>query len=77
MQVDLSYGKSTYPLRLRDEWDVTVVRKPPMPILTDPARAVEAALTSPVGSFSLMQEARPTRSACILICDITRPVPNG
>jgi len=77
MQVDLSYGKSTHPLRLRDEWDVTVIRKPPMPILTDPARAVEAALTSPVGSFSLMQEARPTRSACILICDITRPVPNG
>jgi nickel-dependent lactate racemase len=77
MQVDLSYGKSSYPLLLRDEWTVTVIRKPPMPVLPDPAHAVEAALSAPVGSFSLMQEARRARTACILICDITRPVPNG
>jgi nickel-dependent lactate racemase len=32
--------------------------------------------TLPVGSRTLGQEARGSRSACILICDITRPVPN-
>jgi nickel-dependent lactate racemase len=47
-----------------------------MPILSDPARAFEAALASPVGSFEVCRK-RPRRSACILICDITCPVPNG
>ena len=77
MQVELSYGKGTYPLQLHDDWAVTVIRKPPMPVLSDPTGAVEAALRAPVGCQGLMQEARRARSACILICDITRPVPNG
>ena len=77
MRVELSYGKSTVPLELPEHWSVSVIRKPPMPVLADPAAAMQAALAAPSGSGTLMQEAGRARSACILICDITRPVPNG
>jgi nickel-dependent lactate racemase len=77
MRVELSYGRGTYPVELRDDWAVTVIRKPAMPVLPDAGAAVDAALATPVGARSLADEARDARSACILICDITRPVPNG
>jgi lactate racemase len=77
MQLDLSYGRDPYPLELRDDWDVTVIRKPAMPLEPDPAGAVRKALSEPVGAGPLALEARGLKSACILICDITRPVPNG
>ena len=48
-----------------------------MPVLADPRAAVEHALSAPVDSLPLRELARGKRSACILICDITRPVPNG
>ena len=34
-------------------------------------------MIKPVGSASLTEAARGRKNACILICDITRPVPNG
>jgi nickel-dependent lactate racemase len=77
MKVDLSYGRSTLPLELPDGLEVTVIRKPAMPALPEPRAAVEAALARPVGAAPLADEARGKRSACILVCDITRPVPNG
>ena len=77
MRVELNYGRGTLPVDLPDDWDVTMVGKPPMPIAADAPGAVRAALSNPIGSRSLADEAKGARSACILICDITRPVPNG
>jgi nickel-dependent lactate racemase len=77
MRVELSYGKSFLPLDLDERWQVSVIRKPPMPVETDAPGAVRAALSRPVQARPLAQEARGARSACVLICDITRPVPNG
>ncbi|MGP1678459.1 MAG: nickel-dependent lactate racemase [Burkholderiales bacterium] len=77
MHIDLRYGKGTFRLELDPGWDVTVIRKPEMPLLADPAGAVRAALAAPVGARPLAEEARGAKSACILVCDITRPVPNG
>lgn len=77
MRIELNYGKGTLPLELPDDWNVDVIRKPDMPLLADPAEAVHQALARPVGSAPLAAEARGRRSACVLICDITRPVPNG
>ncbi|HTO44804.1 MAG TPA: nickel-dependent lactate racemase [Burkholderiales bacterium] len=77
MRVELSYGKGGLALELPDAVNATVIRKPPMPILSDPIDSVQAALDRPAGSRPLVEEARDVRSACILICDITRPVPNG
>src|ERR1700740_704794 len=76
MQVELNYGRRTLPVELPDELEVTVVRKPPMPVLHDPATAIRKALDEAIGSASLGQLARHARNATIAICDITRPVPN-
>jgi len=62
---------------LPDDHEVLVVQKRPMPILDDPAGALREALQKPVGCPGLDALARGKKSACILICDITRPVPNG
>lgn len=77
MRIDLNYGKGHLPVDLDDGWDVSVIRKPEMPVQANPSAAVETALADPVGSASLVEEAKGKTSACILICDITRPVPNG
>jgi nickel-dependent lactate racemase len=77
MHVELSYGKGTLPIDLPDTLGITVIRKPVMPVHADPAASVATALNEPIGARPLREEARGARSACILICDITRPVPNG
>ena len=77
MQVTMHYGKTGFPLDLFDDWDVTVIRKKPMPILHDPLTALKETFEHPTDAKSLSELARGHRNACILICDITRPVPNG
>jgi lactate racemase len=76
MQVELPYGRSKLCLELPDGLQITVVCKPPMPVLPAPLAAVRKALQEPVGAKSLAHLARAARSAAIAICDITRPVPN-
>src|SRR5262249_17136224 len=44
--------------------------------LDDPDGAIAAALARPIGTPPLAELARGKKTACILICDITRPVPN-
>lgn len=77
MRIALNYGKEGLALELPDDLDVHVIRKPEMPVLPDPAAAIRDALAAPVGSAPLAELARGRKTACILICDITRPVPNG
>jgi nickel-dependent lactate racemase len=77
MDVDLSYGRGSLTVRLPDACQPTIIRKPAMPVIAQPIEAVKAALAAPVGAAPLAELARGKRSACILICDITRPVPNG
>ena len=77
MRVDMYYGKGTLPVELAEDWDVTVIRKPDMPVIPDARAVLEAAFDKPVGVSPLDVLARDAKSACILICDITRPVPNG
>ncbi len=77
MRIVMRYGKEGFPLDLPDDIDVTVIRKKAMPVLADPRESLEIAFSKPVGCKPLREEAKHCRSACILICDITRPVPNG
>jgi nickel-dependent lactate racemase len=77
MRIELNYGRGTLPVELPDDLDVTVIRKPEMPVLADPAAAIGAALADPTGAPPLLERARGARSACVLVCDVTRPVPNG
>lgn len=76
-RVELAFGRGRLTLTLPEGCEPTVVRQQPLPPLADPAAAVREALAHPVGSAPLAELARGRRSACILICDITRPVPNG
>jgi len=75
--IELLYGRGTLALAPPPGCVPTVIAKREMPALADPAGAVARALGEPVGSAPLRELARGRRSACILICDITRPVPNG
>jgi lactate racemase len=77
MKIDLLYGRRGLSVSLPDDLQVQVIRKHPMPLLSDPAGAVRQALEKPVGCPSIQELAQGKRNACILICDITRPVPNG
>ena len=76
MKVDLLYGKSVLTVSCPAKVEVTVVRKPLMPTLDNPGIAVSNALAQSVGCDSLQHLTADSRSACILICDVTRPVPN-
>lgn len=71
MKIPLLYGKRTLDVVLPDTLDVTVIRKPNMPLVADPRGAIEDCLVN------VAEYARGSRSACVLVCDITRPVPNG
>ena len=74
--VALRYGKGEIELAIPGTAEVTLIRKPRMTPVAEPSSAVARALDQPLGSPSLGQLARGAGSACIAICDITRPVPN-
>lgn len=75
--IHLLYGRGTIRVSPPAGCVPTVIQKRAMPVLAEPRAAVERALAEPVGTAPLRELARGKRSACILICDITRPVPNG
>ncbi len=76
-RIGLAYGRGELEFVAPEGADVTIVRKHPLPKLADPGAAIAAAFEAPVGSPPLAELARGKTSASILICDITRPVPNG
>jgi nickel-dependent lactate racemase len=48
----------------------------PVPPLADPQGAIEEALDNPAGTPPIRELAKGKESACIVVCDKTRPVPN-
>ena len=77
MHFRLEYGRTGLSVELPDRNVVKCLRYQAAEPLADPTAAVEAALRRPTGSAPLAELARGRRSACIAICDITRPVPNA
>ena len=75
-QVGLSFGRGHLQVAVPDGARATVIRKHALPKLADGVAAVRKAFAAPVGSAPLRELAQGRHSACILICDITRPVPN-
>ena len=75
-KIEIAFGRSHVPLNLPPNALPHVIRKAALPKLPDPHLAVRQALESPVGAPPLSELAQGKQSACILICDITRPVPN-
>jgi nickel-dependent lactate racemase len=76
MRITLDYGKTGLEVEVPDRNLVGPLGLRPVQPLTDPQLALVEALAHPIGSAPLSQLARGRKSACILICDITRPVPN-
>jgi nickel-dependent lactate racemase len=76
-RIELNYGRGRLPVALPDGIDLCVIKKRQMPVLPDPHAAIREALAEPTGALPLAELAKGKKSACILICDITRPVPNG
>jgi nickel-dependent lactate racemase len=74
--VGMLYGREGIRVRMPTGVVPTLIGKRPLPVYPDPRAAVEEALSHPVGCAPFEQLARGKRTACILICDITRPVPN-
>jgi nickel-dependent lactate racemase len=74
--LSIAYGRGFIPLALPKGAEATVIRKAVLPKIADQHGAVMDALARPIGCPPLAELARGKQSACILICDITRPVPN-
>lgn len=76
-KIEIPFGRNYLNIAVPPGCVPHVLRKEPMPILPDPERAVEQALLDPVACPSIKVLAKNNPSVCIVICDITRPVPNG
>ena len=75
-QVQMLYGRAGMKIDLPPGARPTVIAKRPLPRHDNPQAAIEHALAEPVGARPFDELVRGRKSACILICDITRPVPN-
>ena len=75
--VSIRYGKGELHIRLPKGCEPTIIRKPAMPVLEDPLAAIHDSLLKPVDAPSIEKISKGVQRACIVICDITRPVPNG
>jgi nickel-dependent lactate racemase len=77
MRLTLEYGKTGLEVELPDDRVVGPLAIKPAPPLADPLAVLQQKLAQPTSTSSLLELARGRKSACILICDITRPVPNS
>src|SRR5205823_3147217 len=76
MRITLDYGRTGLEVELPEDRIVGPLAIRPAEPLANPDEAVELALQNPIGSQPLAEVARGRKNACILVCDITRPVPN-
>lgn len=76
MNITLRYDRAGLPVRLPDDLDLQTLRLHPLPPVEDGHAALDAAYRAPIGGLPLDKLARGRESACIVISDVTRPVPN-
>jgi len=76
MRVKLEYGKTGLDVDLPSARVVRSLGYQPSHPLADPAATLAAKLRAPNGARPLAELAAGRRSACVVISDITRPVPN-
>ena len=76
MNLTLLYGRTGLELTLPDGANPSVIDKPPFPITKSPQDQISDCLSQPIASAPFAHLCQGRKSACILICDITRPVPN-
>lgn len=74
MKLHLDYGRDGLEAELPAS--ATVLQMRDIPALGGVEERIQTALDAPIGTRPLRELARGRRSACIVISDITRPVPN-
>lgn len=76
MKVELRYDREGLEVELPQGLDVQLLHLNPLPAIDDEIKAIAASLQNPIGAPPLAELARGRESACIVISDVTRPVPN-
>ncbi len=76
MNITLDYHKSGLEVSVPDENLAAVLNMRETPPLVDPVAATREALQQPVAGPPLAEIARDRRNACVVVSDITRPVPH-
>ncbi len=77
MKATVRYGRGQVAVEIPDEHLLAVCHLRPIPPLEDPKGAIEEALDNPIGTPPLKELAKGKGTACIVVCDKTRPVPNS
>ncbi len=77
MRVTLEYGREGLDVSLPDANIVKCLGYRAAKPIPDPGSATGEVLAAPSGSAPLADLARGRKSACVVICDVTRPVPNA
>lgn len=76
MQITLDYDRAGLEVEIPDQNLAAVLSMKPVPPLGDPVQTTWAALAQPIASVSLDELARDRQDACVVVSDITRPVPH-
>jgi len=76
MRIKLNYGRSGLNVELNQGNDITVFRTKNMAAIEDPAAKLYMSLENPIAASPLREIAARGKNACIVVSDITRPVPN-
>lgn len=76
MKVEMRYGTGTLPIEIPDKNVAGVLEISESVPLPDEEDAVRAAIARPIASSPLVALAKGRESVCIVISDVTRPVPN-
>lgn len=76
MHIELAYGKRGLTISVPKKNLIKVLTMKKAEPVQDTSIAITNTLLRPVGCAPLFDIAKDRRNACILICDITRPVPN-
>lgn len=76
MLVGMKYGKRVLEVNVPDSNLAGILKMNTTKPLEHPSAAIRKALESPIGSSPLERLAQGKESACVVVSDITRPVPN-
>lgn len=77
VHIELAYGSEGLGIEVPDGNLAGILRMNEMPVVGDPRAELERKLAQPTGSLPLVELATGRKTACIVISDITRPVPNS
>ena len=76
MKIKIDYGEKGLDIEVPDNNLAKILSMKKSFPIENPEHELKAAVDHPIGSQPLSTIARGKKSACIVICDITRPVPN-